>query len=85
MMETRTHTPGFWAGIGIGLLFALPLVGLFSAVNALFGLPLVPSDVMDTLPNVLPNDLLNFGKQAMVDVLTTLNLARLDVAAKPAE
>jgi len=84
-MESTVKKPGLLMGIGIGILLALPLVGLFSAFNALFGLPLVPSDVMDTLPNVLPVDLLNFGKQTMIDTLTALNFARIDAAAKPAE
>lgn len=84
-MESNVKKPGLLTGVGVGILLSLPLVGLFSAVNALFGLPLVPSDLMDTLPNVLPVELLNFGKEQMVNLLTTLNLARLDVAAKPAE
>ncbi len=85
MTPPKPYRPGFLYGIGIGLLLALPLIAVSSAANALLGLPLVPSDVMDTLPNVLPVDLLNFGKQAMVEILSALNLARLDVAAKPAE
>jgi len=84
-MESNIKKPGLFTGVGIGILLALPLVGLFSAVNALFRLPLIPSDLMDTLPNVLPVDLLNFGKQTMIDVLTALNFARIDAAAKPAE
>lgn len=77
--------PGLLWGIVIGIMLALPVVGISSAANALFRLPLVPSDVMDTLPNVLPVDLLNFGKQAMIDILTALNPERIDAAAKPAE
>lgn len=84
-MQETLKKPGIWTGIVVGIFLALAVVGISSAANALFRLPLIPSDVMDTLPNVLPVDLLNFGKQAMIDVLTALNPERIDAAAKPAE
>lgn len=84
-MSSKNTKPTFWWGIGIGALLALPVIGVSSAANALFRLPLIPSDVMDTLPNVLPVDLLNLGKQVMIDVLTALNPERLDTVAKTAE
>lgn len=81
----QSRPPSILTGILVGILIALPVIAIFFALNALVALPVLPINVMDWLPNNLPNDLLNFGKQAMVDVLTALNIGRLDQVAKTAE
>ncbi|MBK9124117.1 MAG: molybdopterin-dependent oxidoreductase [Chloroflexi bacterium] len=81
----QIRPPGILTGILVGILIALPVIAIFFALNALLALPVLPINVMDWLPNNLPNDLLNFGKQTMADVLVALNIGRLDQVAKIAE
>ncbi|MBW7880400.1 MAG: molybdopterin-dependent oxidoreductase [Anaerolineae bacterium] len=81
----QPRPPGILTGLLVGILIALPVIAIFFALNALVALPALPINVMDWLPNNLPNDLLNFGKQTMADVLIALNIGRLDQVAKIAE
>jgi DMSO/TMAO reductase YedYZ molybdopterin-dependent catalytic subunit len=84
-MTIPTKRPGLLTGILVGALLGVALIALLFAGEALFTLPNVPLAIMDTLPNILPVDLLNFGKESMISVLTTLNIGRLDTVAKTAE
>lgn len=87
-MSTNAITnkrPGLGYGIVTGVLIALAVIAVFFAANALFRLPLLPINVMDWLPNNLPNGLLNAGKDAMVSVLTAISPNDVDGVAKTAE
>lgn len=77
--------PGLLTAIAAGVLIALPLIAFFFAANAVFRLPLLPINVMDWLPNNLPVDLLNAGKNAMVSVLMVISPGDVDGVAKTAE
>ncbi|MBK8136557.1 MAG: molybdopterin-dependent oxidoreductase [Chloroflexi bacterium] len=87
MMSSATppKRPGLIAALAVGSLIALPVIALFFAANALFRLPLLPINVMDWLPNNLPNALLNAGKDAMVAILTAISPGDVDGVAKTAE
>jgi DMSO/TMAO reductase YedYZ molybdopterin-dependent catalytic subunit len=82
---TTNKRPGLLYGIVTGVLIALAVIAVFFAANALFRLPLLPINVMDWLPNNLPNELLNAGKDAMVSVLTAISPNDVDGVAKTAE
>lgn len=77
--------PGLLTAIAVGVLIALPVIAVFFAANALLRLPLLPINVMDWLPNNLPNVLLNAGKDAMVALLTAISPGDVDGVAKTAE
>lgn len=79
------NKPSILTGALIGLLIAPPLIVLFALGNAVLGLPFIPFDLFDWLVPVLPADLLNTGKEAMIAVITGLGLGRLDTTAKIAE
>src|SRR5690606_12570797 len=82
---TTNKRPGLGYGIVTGVLIALAVIAVFFAAYALFRLPLLPINVMDWLPNNLPNELLNAGKDAMVSVLTAISPNDVDGVAKTAE
>jgi DMSO/TMAO reductase YedYZ molybdopterin-dependent catalytic subunit len=82
---TANKRPGLGYGIVTGVLIALAVIAIFFAANALFRLPLLPINVMDWLPNNLPNELLNAGKDAMVSILTAISPTDVDGVAKTAE
>jgi hypothetical protein len=84
-IATTNKRPGLGYGIVTGVLIALAVIAVFFAANALFRLPLLPINVMDWLPNNLPNDLLNAGKDAMVSILTAISPSDVDGVAKTAE
>lgn len=82
---TTNKRPGLGYGIVTGVLIALAVIAVFFAAYSLFRLPLLPINVMDWLPNNLPNELLNAGKDAMVSVLTAISPNDVDGVAKTAE
>jgi DMSO/TMAO reductase YedYZ molybdopterin-dependent catalytic subunit len=81
----KGQRPGFWMGVGVGLLVIAPIVALFFLADVVFGLPLVPLDVIDWSARNLPGNLLTAGIDAIVATNDTLNLGRTDVVAKTIE
>ena len=84
-ITTASKRPGLGYGIATGVLIALAVIAVFFAAYSLFRLPLLPINVMDWLPNNLPNELLNAGKDAMVSILTVISPGDVDGVAKTAE
>lgn len=72
-------------GILLSLLLAIPLVGIIYIAEKGADLPFVPTDLMDWLIPIIPADMITFGIDIMVDVITGLNLGRVDTTAKFAE
>lgn len=62
-----------------GLLIA-PLIGLMYLANQLAGLPFGPFDLFDWLTRVLPDPLLTFGIDRMIDLILLFGLDVADVA-----
>ncbi len=81
----RNKRPGFWMGAWIGLLAISPILALFFLADVVFGLPLVPLDVIDWAARNLPGNLITAGIDAIVATNDTLNLGRTDVVAKTIE
>jgi len=73
------------AGVGLGLLTSIPVVAVLSAGYRLFGLPYVPFSLFEWLTRVLPGDVVTFGIDRMVDVITGLGVGPTSAVAKAAE
>lgn len=82
---SRSGKPGILTGALVGLMLTAALVAVFYAADALIGTPFVPFDVLDWMARSLPGGLITFGIDTMVNLLTALGVANLDVAAKTSE
>src|SRR5512141_1480319 len=69
--------------VGAGLTAAL--IAVFYLAQQLIGTVFVPFDVFDWVGRVAPGDLIRFGIETIVKVITTLKLGQLSSAAKEAE
>jgi DMSO/TMAO reductase YedYZ molybdopterin-dependent catalytic subunit len=77
--------PNLLLGALLGLLTVAPLIALYALGNTLSGLAFAPFDLFDWSLTYIPEVLVNLGKEIMTNVITGLNLGRLDTAAKTAE
>ncbi len=85
MNEQGVRVP-FWMGALIGALFTPVMMVVFFLGERLASLPFLPFDLFDWLVQVMPAELINFGKETMVDLLIALgNTQNLDEAGKTAE
>ncbi|MEJ2549832.1 MAG: molybdopterin-dependent oxidoreductase [Anaerolineales bacterium] len=80
----RKNQPNLLHGALVGLLFTVPLISLFYLANQVVGLPYVPFDLFEWLSRILPGDLVVFGIDTMVKILTFFSLSVRE-ASKPAE
>ncbi len=83
-MQT-TKRPSILTGAVVGALLTAPLTAIFFLGDTVASLALVPLDIFDWLARTLPGGLVTFGIDRMIDVITGLNLGRLDTAAKTSE
>jgi DMSO/TMAO reductase YedYZ molybdopterin-dependent catalytic subunit len=67
-------------GALVGLLLAAPLAALLYLFNRLAGLPFPPFELFDWVTRVLPGPVVTFGIDAMIDLLTRLNVSVADTA-----
>jgi DMSO/TMAO reductase YedYZ molybdopterin-dependent catalytic subunit len=84
MMKT-TYKPTWQIGALIGAGLTASLIAVFYLVQQLVGTVFVPFDVFDWVNRVLPGDLIRFGVETMVKIITTFQLGQLSSAAKTAE
>ena len=70
---------------GLGVLTSIPVMALSYLAEAIAGLPFTPFDLFDGLARVLPGDLLTFGIDALVSVITALNIGPTSEVAKTVE
>jgi DMSO/TMAO reductase YedYZ molybdopterin-dependent catalytic subunit len=77
--------PGWLTGALIGLLVLAPLIALLFLGDVLFGLPLLPLDLLDWLARILPGGILTATIDSIVALNGTLNLGRTDQFAKAVE
>ncbi|MBZ0295185.1 MAG: hypothetical protein K8L99_21655, partial [Anaerolineae bacterium] len=84
-VDPQHHGPNILLGGLVGLLITIPLVAIFFLADIVFGLPFVPFDVFDWTTRNLPGELITFGIDNMVNVITSFNLGETSSAAKTAE
>ncbi len=74
-----------WRGALLGGLTSLPVLALLYLGEQLASLPFVPFDLFDWLARVLPGNVITAGIDALVQLITVLNLGPTSVAAKRIE
>src|SRR6266540_1531261 len=72
-------------GAVLGGLTSLPILALLYLGEQLAGFPFVPFDLFDWLARVLPGGVVTAGIDALVRLITALNLGATSVAAKRIE
>lgn len=70
---------------GLGALTSLPVLALAYLAETIAGLPFTPFDLFDGLARILPGDVITIGIDAIVSVITALNLGPTSSVAKAAE
>ena len=70
---------------GLGALTSIPVMALGSLAEGIAGLTFTPFDLFDGLARVLPGDILTFGIDLLVSVITALNVGPTSEVAKIAE
>ncbi|MCH8337730.1 MAG: molybdopterin-dependent oxidoreductase [Chloroflexi bacterium] len=70
---------------GLGALTSIPVMALGSLAEGIAGLTFTPFDLFDGLARVLPGDILTFGIDSLVSVITALNVGPTSEVAKIAE
>jgi DMSO/TMAO reductase YedYZ molybdopterin-dependent catalytic subunit len=85
-MKTKVRL--LW-GIMVSFLLIAPITAIFYVAYKAVELPFVPTNVMDWMirqfSGDLGGDIITFGIDTMVDLITTFNLGRTDTTAKMAE
>ena len=70
---------------GLGALTSIPVLALGYLAETIAGLPLTAFDLFDGLARVLPGDVITIGIDALVSLITTLNIGPTSQIAKAAE
>lgn len=73
------------AGAVLSTLITAPLAAIIFLANRALNLPFVPTNLMDWLIPIIPGGLITFGIDRMIDLITALDLGRVDTTAKLAE
>ncbi len=76
---------GFWMGIGIGLIIIIPITALMALASVVLKVDFLPFNLFDWLARVLPGNVITFGIDQMVRVISLFNLGATDSVAKLAE
>ncbi len=79
-----TRTSYVKAGV-LGTLTSIPVLALGYLAETIAGLPFTPFDLFDGLARILPGALLTIGIDALVSVITVLNIGPTSEVAKTAE
>ena len=77
--------PGVLTGAWVGLLLTAPLIVISALGNQLVGLPFIPFDLFPFIRDLTPGPVLTAVIDTMVSTIISLNLGRVDEAAKVAE
>jgi hypothetical protein len=77
--------PNVLYGALVGILLIVPLIVLFALANQLSGLPFPPFDLFPVIRDLTPGPVITATIDTMVRTITSLNLGRVDTAAKIAE
>lgn len=77
--------PGLLSGAIVGAMLTAPVIAILYLADKIAGLPFVPYDVFAWVRDRLPGDVITESIDAMVEVITTLDLGRVDTTAKSIE
>ena len=77
--------PGVLTGAWVGLLLTVPLIVVSALGNQLAGLPFIPYDLFPLIRDLTPGAILTLVIDTMVSTIISLDLGRVDQAAKVAE
>ncbi len=84
--EMMGPTPTSYAkAAGLGALTSIPVMALGYLAETIAGLPFVPFDLFDGLTRILPGDVITLGIDALVTLISTLNIGPTSQVAKAAE
>ena len=78
-------TTSYWKAAALGALTSIPVMALAYLAERLVGLPFTPFDLFDGLARVLPGDVITIGIDAMVTLITTLDIGPTSEVAKTVE
>jgi DMSO/TMAO reductase YedYZ molybdopterin-dependent catalytic subunit len=79
-------TPTSYAkAAGLGALTSIPVMALGYLAESIAGLPFTPFDLFDGLARILPGDVITIGIDALVTLITTLDIGPTSQVAKAAE
>ena len=74
--------PGILLGALVGGLVSLPLLALLYVGQQVAGFPFVPFNLFNSVRDFTPGGVITFVIDQMISVITSLNLGRVDTAAK---
>ncbi len=77
--------PSLKIGLFLGGLTSLPIMALLYLAEQIASLPFVPFDLFDWLARVLPGDIIVFGINGIVDLISLLGLGSTSESAKTIE
>ena len=81
---SRTQT-SYVKAAGLGALTSIPVLALGYMAETIAGLPLTAYDLFDGLARILPGDAITIGIDALVSLISTLNIGPTSQVAKAAE
>ena len=81
---SRTQT-SYVKAAGLGALTSIPVLALGYMAETIAGLPLTAYDLFDGLARILPGDVITIGIDALVSLISTLNIGPTSQVAKAAE
>ena len=81
---SRTQT-SYVKAAGLGALTSIPVLALGYLAETIAGLPLTAYDLFDGLARILPGDVITIGIDALVSLISTLNIGPTSQVAKAAE
>lgn len=87
--SSESKSVSIWAGVAIGALVTLALIGLLLLSEPIFGTTFIPFDIFDWMARVLPGGLIRFVIASMVAIIQVLQrflpIGDTSTAAKLAE
>ena len=83
--EVEPTRTSYVKAAGLGALTSIPVMASSYLAEVIAGLPFTPFDLFDGLARILPGDLLTFGIDTMVSVITALNIGPTSSVAKTVE
>jgi DMSO/TMAO reductase YedYZ molybdopterin-dependent catalytic subunit len=85
MENKATNKPGIIIGAVVGTMLTTITVVVFYLGEQIAGLPFVPFDIFNWVRDSLPGDIITAGVDAMIDVVTTFDVGRVDTVGKTIE
>ncbi len=83
--ETGPTPTSYGKAAGLGALTSIPVMAFGYLAESVAGLPFTPFDLFDGLARILPGDVITIGIDALVTLISTLNIGPTSQVAKAAE